>query len=136
MTTNGNNNYSIVCHNYRHLNYRYFLKKENELEVEKLYQLYEDNQPLQLNYQLTHLKNGKYKIKTHSVSGESGNIQSELQKLGNVGTLSGGEIEYLERICTPQIQIRTCQVTENVLNFETKMQAQEIQYIHISYLYE
>ncbi len=136
VTTSGNNEYFIVCHNYRHLNYKYFLKKENELETEKLYQLFEDNQPLQLNYQLTHLKNGKYKIKTHSVSEDFGNIQKELYKLGNVGSLSGTEIEYLERICTPHIQIRTCQVTENVLNFETKMQAQEIQYIHISYLYE
>ena len=136
VTTNGNNNYSIVCHNYRHLNYKYFLKSENELEAEKLYQLYEDNQPVQINYQLTHLKNGKYKVKTYSVSEESGSIQKEWQKLGYGGPLSGSEIDYLKRICTPHIQIRTCDVTRNVLNFETRMQAQEIQYIHISYLYE
>ena len=136
VTTNGNNNYSIVCHNYRHLNYKYYLKKENELDAEKLYQLFEDNQPLQLNYQFTHLKNGRYKIKTYSVSDEFGSIQKEVLKLGDTGSLSGTEIEYLEQICTPHIQIRTCQVNGNVLNFETRMQAQEIQYIHISYLYE
>ena len=136
VTTNGNDNYSIVCHNYRHLSYRYFLKREDELEIEKLYQLFEDNQPLQLNFQLTNVKNGTYKIKTYSVSEEQGNVQKEWQRLGDTGSLSVTEIEYLKRICTPHIRIRTCQVTKNVLNFETRMLAQEIQYIHISYLYE
>lgn len=138
ITTNGNNNYSIVCHNYKHLNYKYYLKMEKELEIDKLYQLFEDNQSGQLNYQFTNVKNGKYKIKTYSVSDESGNIQREWFRLGNgnAGPLSKVEIEYLKRITTPFIQIRTCQVTKNVLNFETKLRPQEIQYIHISYLYE
>ena len=133
---NGNNNYSIVCHNYRHLNYKYFLKKENQLNEEKLYQLYEDSQALQLNYQLTNVKNGKYKIKTYSVSEEQGSIQKEWQRLGKIESLSNAEIEYLKQICTPHIQIRVCEVSGNVLNFETRMLPQEIQYIHISYLYE
>ena len=136
VTTNGNNNYSIVCHNYKHLNYKYYLKKEKELEIDKIYQLFEDNQPSQLNYQFTNVKNGKYKIKTYYVSEESGNIQREWYKLGSVESLSNLEIEYLKRITAPRIQIRTCQVTRNVLNFETRMLPQEIQYIHISYLYE
>lgn len=136
VTTNGNNNYSIVCHNYRHLNYKYFLKKENQLNEEKLYQLYEDSQALQLNYQLTNVKNGKYKIKTYSVSEEQGSIQKEWQRLGKIESLSNAEIEYLKQICTPHIQIRVCEVSGNVLNFETRMLPQEIQYIHISYLYE
>ena len=136
VTTNGNNNYSIVCHNYRHLNYRYFLKKEDELEQEKLYQLFEDSQALHLNYQLTHVKNGKYKIKTYSVNDDHGSIQKELERAGGADQVTGREVEYLKRICTPHIAVRTCQVKKNVLNFETVMQAQEIQYIHISYLYE
>ncbi len=136
VTTNGNNNYSIVCHNYRHLNYKYYLKKENDLEVGKAYQLFEDNLALKLNCRFTNMKNGKYKIKTYSISDEFGNIQEEWLKIGDADTLSKSEIEYLKRICTPHIRIRTCQVEKNVLNFETRMQAQEIQYIHISYLYE
>ena len=136
VSTNGNNNYSIVCHNYRHLNYKYYLKAENRLEEEKLYQLFEDNQALQLNYQLNNVKNGKYKVKTYSVSDEQGSIQKEWQRLGKIESLSNAEIEYLKQICKPHIQIRVCEVTGNTLNFETRMQAQEIQYIHISYLYD
>ena len=72
VTTNGNSDFSIVCHNYRHLNYKYYMKSEDELEFEKLYQLYEDNQNRQVNYQLTRVKNGSYKIKTYSVNAEYG----------------------------------------------------------------
>ena len=91
---------------------------------------------MQLNYQLTNVKNGKYKIKTYSVSEEQGSIQKEWQRLGKIESLSNAEIEYLKQICTPHIQIRVCEVSGNVLNFETRMLPQEIQYIHISYLYE
>ena len=136
VTTNGNNRYSIVCHNYRHLNYKYYLKKENALDAESLPRLYEDNQPVQLNYQLAGLKNGTYKIKTYSVNDENGNVQQEMTRLGITEGLSGMEIDYLKRICTPKIRIRLSQVEAEVLNFETKLQAQEFQYIHISYLYE
>ena len=98
--------------------------------------MFEDNQALKLNCRFTNMKNGKYKIKTYSISDEFGNIQEEWLKIGDADTLSKSEIEYLKRICTPHIRIRTCQVEKKVLNFETRMQAQEIQYIHISYLYE
>ncbi|WP_281550016.1 GH39 family glycosyl hydrolase [Murimonas intestini] len=136
VTTNGNSDFSIVCHNYRHLNYKYYMKSEDELEFEKLYQLYEDNQNRQVNYQLTRVKNGSYKIKTYSVNAEYGSAQEEIYRVGEAGSLSRQEIDYIKRVCTPRIQIRQCQVNSNVLNFETKMRAQEIQYIHISYLYE
>ena len=136
VTTNGNNNYSIVCHNYRHLNYKYYLKEEDHLEEDRLYQLYEDNQSLKLSFQLANLQNGRYKIKTYSINEEQGSVQKEWQKLGKIEFLSGAEIAYLNQMCCPHIQIRISEVTGNTLHFETRMQAQEIQYIHISYLYD
>ncbi|MCD8154818.1 MAG: helix-turn-helix domain-containing protein [Clostridiales bacterium] len=136
VTTNGNNNYSIVCHNYRHLNYRYYLSPEDSLNPGKLSLLYEDNQSREMNFQLKNVKNGRYKVKTYSVSPEHGSAQEEWQKIGAVGVLNQQEVEYLIRISTPHIQIRECEVKQNVLNFETVLKAQEIQLIHITYLYE
>ncbi len=136
VTASENNNFSIVCHNYRHLNFKYFLKAEDELEQDKLYQLYEDNQSRRLAYRLTGLKNGRYKIKTYSVSTEYGSAKAEMGRMGEDALLNREDVEYLKRICTPRIQIRQYQATSHTLNFETKMKAQEIQYIHISYFYE
>jgi beta-xylosidase len=136
VTTNGHNSYYIACHNYRHLNYKYYLKSEDELEIEKLYQLFEDNAALQLNYQLTNVPNGRYKIKTYAVNWENGNVQEEWREMGLSDHLTIQEVEYLKRICTPSIQIKECDVKNKNLNFEVNIKAQEIQYIHISYLYE
>lgn len=136
VTTSGNNNYSIVCHNYRHLNYKYYLKKEDELELSRLTQLYEDNLACQVNYQLAGVKNGRYKIKTDSISSDSGSVQEELARIGESSSLSRQEFDYVKQICVPRISIRQIEVKNHLLNFETRMRPQEIQYIHISYLYE
>lgn len=136
VTTNGHNSYYIACHNYRHLNYKYYLKSENEVELEKMYQLYEDNSARQLNYQLTNVKNGRYKIKTYAINGDNGSVQEEWRKMGLSNQLTKQEVDYLKRICTPFIQIKEYEVTNQILNFEVLIKAQEIQYLHISYLFE
>lgn len=136
VTTNGHNNYYIACHNYRHLNYKYYLKSENEVELENLNQLYEDNGMLQLNYQFTNVMNGRYKIKTYAINEDNGSVQEEWRRMGLNNQLTKQEVDYLKRICTPFIQIREYEVKNQVLNFEVKIKAQEIQYLHISYLFE
>lgn len=136
VTTNKNNSYYIACHNYRHLNYKYYLKSEDELELKKLYQVFEDNLALQLNYQLTNVQNGRYKIKTYAISSENGSVQEEWRKMGLSEHLTKQEVDYLKRISTPYIQIKEYEVRNHTLNFEVHIKAQEIQYIHISYLYE
>lgn len=136
VTTNGHNSYYIACHNYRHLNYKYYLKSENEFELESLHQLYEDKDILRINYQLRNVKNGRYKIKTYAINEDNGSVQEEWCRMGLNNQLSKQEVDYLKRICTPYIQIREYEVKNQVLNFDVKMKAQEIQYLYISYLYE
>lgn len=136
VTTNAHNSYYIACHNYRHLNYKYFLKSEDEVELEKMYQIFEDNGMLQLNYQLVNIKNGRYKIKTYAISADNGSVQEEWRKMGLSDHLTKQEVEYLKRICTPYIQIQECEAKDQKLNFEVQIKAQEIKYIHISYLYQ
>jgi len=136
VTTNGHNSYYIACHNYRHFNYKYYLKSEDELEQEVMYQLFEDNSLLQLTYQLSNIKNGRYKIKTYSINEDYGSVQETWRRMGLNNQLTKQEVDYLKRICIPHIQIKEYEVRDNVLNFTVNMKAQEIQYLHISYLYE
>jgi len=135
VTTNAHNSYYIACHNYRHLNYKYYLKPEDEVELERMYRLFEDNGMVQLNYQLTNIKNGRYKIKTYAISQDNGSVQEEWRKMGLSDHLNKQEVEYLKRICTPYIQIQECEARDRKLNFEIPIKGQEIKYIHISYLY-
>lgn len=136
VTTNGHDSYYIACHNYRHLNYRYYLKTEDEIELDKQSQLFEDRLPLKMNFRFSHVRNGRYKIKTYALNDESGSVQEEWEKMGLSDHLTRQEVDYLKRICIPYIQIKEYEVHDETLSFELNIQAQEIMFIHISYLFE
>ena len=135
ITTDSYDNYFIACHNYQHLNYKYYLKAEDQQDINRLYELYDNNQILELNFCLDHVKNGKYKIKIYSINDTYGSVQEEWKNLSFSKQLSKSEVDYLKRVCTPRIQIIECAVEIGTLEFGVKMSPQEIQYIHISYLY-
>lgn len=136
ITDKGHNNYAIACHNYRHLNYKYYLKSEDEISISKQYQVFEDNKELKLNYQIGGIENGNYQVTIYCVNQMNGSVQDEWGKMEYSEHLTKNEIEYLNRICTPHIFMKICKVKDGKLNLETKLMPQEIQYIKIQYLYD
>lgn len=136
VTTDGHDNYFIVCHNYQHLNYKYYLKPEDKQDIDQLYQLYEDNQILQMDILLNHVKKGRYKVKCYFINDLHGSVQEEWKNMGKSVSLSKQEAEYLKRVCIPRIQIQEYTAENGRLEFEANMRPQEIRYIHVSYLYE
>ncbi len=133
VTTNGYDNYSVVCHNYKHPSFKYYMRPEDFTEVERSRQLFDDNESLKLNFQIKHVKNGTYQIKTRSLNTVNGSVQDEWLRMDLSDNLNKQDIDYLRQICTPHISIRTCTVTNSTLNFETVLKPQEIQYIHLLY---
>lgn len=136
ITDKGHNNFAIACHNYRHLNYKYYLKNEDEISIDKQYQLFEDHKELKIDYQIAGILNGSYQVTIYYLNQLNGSVQDEWGKMGYSKHLAKNEIEYLNRICTPHIFMKTCKVTDGKLNLETKLMAQEVQYIKIHYLYD
>lgn len=134
LTHNGKGIFFIACHNYKHFNFRYYTQKENEIEVENQQRLFEDNESLQLHFKIHHVNNGRYCVKTFSVSEEYGNIQTEWRKMEYFSELSPLEYSYLREICQPRLSIRQLEVTDGVLEFETRLEAQETQGIVIGEL--
>ncbi len=133
VTTNGYDNYSAVCHNYKHPSFKYYMRPEDLTGVGQLRQLFDDNETLKLNFQIKHVKNGTYQIKTRSLNTVNGSVQDEWLRMDLSDNLNKQDIDYLRQICTPHISIRTCTVTNSTLNFETVLKPQEIQYIHLLY---
>lgn len=136
MTTDGYDNYFIVCHNYQHLNYKYYLKEEDKQDINHLYRLYEDNQGMHLDFLLHNVRRGKYKVKSYFINDICGSVQDEWKNMGLPQGLTKQEVDYLRRVCIPRIQMQECMSKKNELEFHIKMRPQEIQYIHVSYLYE
>jgi xylan 1,4-beta-xylosidase len=136
LTSGSHNDYFIACHNYRHLNYKYYLKQEDDISIQKQYQMFEDNEELKIIYQIQNIQSGNYQVKIYSVNSKNGSVQDEWKNMSIDTHLSKKEVDYLNRICTPRIFIKTCAVNDGVLVLETKLLPQEIQHIHIQYLYK
>lgn len=133
VTTSGHENYSVACHNYKHPNFKYYMRSEDITDIDQQNELFDNNELLKLNFQIKHVKNGTYQVKTRSLNQMNGSVQDEWLKMGLSENLNKQDIDYLKQICTPHITIRICEVTEGVLNFETVLQPEEIQYIHLLY---
>ncbi len=123
-----------MCHNFKRLDLRYFLKSEDIHDIAKLSDYYENNEDRQFSFHLKNTAKGNYIVKTHSVSEADGNIYKEWSRMGLPRQLSNSELEYLKNISVPGIQIIQCEVENNTLSINTVLTPQEIQYIHISLL--
>ena len=133
ITSNGRDSYTIICHNYRKPNFRYALKAEDKIGISEHKNLFESNEKIRLQFQIKNVKNGDYLIRTYSLNDANGSVQSEWVKLGLLKNMNKEDIDYLKRICTPRITIKSCTVKDNTLMIDTVLDVQEIQYIHLTY---
>jgi beta-xylosidase/AraC-like DNA-binding protein len=133
ITANNHNGYYIACHNYKHFNYYYYLKPEDEVKPKEQGKIFNDYDNLRLNFQLKNLLNGQYNVKTYSISREHGSVLNEWMRMDEIGDLDKDEIDYLKRISTPRLTIKRCEVEEELLNLEVTLEPHEFNIIHICY---
>ncbi|HHV11516.1 MAG TPA: helix-turn-helix domain-containing protein [Clostridiales bacterium] len=135
MTYCGHSNYCIVCHNYKHYNYSYFLRMENEIGIREINQMFIDRDKINLKFHINNVKNGSYQIKIHSINQHHGSVQDEWMRMNLITAANKEEIEYLKRVCTPRLSVIRCDVKDSTLNAEATLEPNEIQYIQIMYQY-
>lgn len=136
VTADDRENYSIVCHNYVSPNFKYYIKKEDEVEVRKQFLLFDDAEAIKLSFRIRHVRNGKYLVKIHSLNEDYGSVQDEWGAMNYSENLSQNDIQYLRDISTPKIRIMEENVENDVLEVETVLKPQEIQSIHLVYQLE
>lgn len=134
ITTSGRDSYSIACHNYKHPNIQYYMKREDDIDIRKIHQFFDDLRPLKISFRIRNVRNGTYQMKIRSINTRYGSVQNEWLRMGLSDNLNSQDVDYLRNICTPHITIQNCTVTDNTLIFDTILEAQEIQYIHLIFL--
>lgn len=136
VTKTAGGNYSIVCHHFVAPNFRYYLRSEDEIDVRKQFLLFDEEPIMFLRFRITDVENGRYLIKFRSLSSEHGSVQDEWAAMDYNTNLGAADIKYLRNISTPRITIIERTVTNHVLELETSLIPQEMQYIHLRYLIE
>ena len=135
LTYCGHSNYGIACHNYKHYDYSYFLRLENEISVREANRMFADRDRIHLKFHIRNVKNGNYQIKVHSINQSYGSVQDEWIRMDLIAAVNKEEAEYLKRVCIPRLSIIRRDVTDTILNLEVILEPNEIQYIQIMYQY-
>lgn len=129
VTDNNHGNWSIVCHNYTHLNYKYFLLEEGVLEVNEMQEIVLDTKRLKLTFMLPGTENELYRIRIWSINSEHGSALNEWIRMGCPEEMNKEDIEYLKAVSAPQMKIIDIAVKNGGLMIESLLEQNEIQLI-------
>lgn len=135
VSDNGHENWRIVCHNLKSLNYQYGLIQEDEISIYEQNNLFVDIKKTRLHFELPVKRNGNYHLRIYSVNNKYGSVQDEWIAMSGPEELSQEDINYLKRIMTPHMNIMHIKVDNNKLIFDIILEPNEIQFIHAEYKY-
>lgn len=130
ITGNSRGSFRLACHNFRQLNFNYYLMDESKIELANLSHLFEDNESLNLHIKISGVSNGIYFIKSRLINQVHGSVQDEWGRF-NTNELSINEQDYLQRISTPRLVNQQMKVDNNHLEFSLQLAPHEIRYLHI-----
>ena len=131
VTTDGHNCFGIICHNQKVLNYNYYLAPEDKVERERIWNYFEDRNPLQLKLRLTDVPEGTYQVKIYRIHNEAGAPLRAWEEMGYETELTRNDVKYLRRICSPRLTIHTAQTESNTLPLELTLESNEICFVRI-----
>lgn len=131
ITASGHHMWRMVCHNYKKLNYNFYLTPEDEIRYEEISSMFEDNHQLKIRFKMKNLENGIYMVKTSYINQNTGSIQDEWARMDKESDLDIEEIEYLKRITTPQRAMKKYLVNNHMLEFEVNLEPNEIRNVYI-----
>lgn len=132
VTGNDRGSFRLVCHNYKTLNYNYYMAQEDEIQIRDIPYMADDRGYLTIRLALEHIKKGCYLIKQQRIASGFGSVQDEWQELNLETELSIQEQEYLRRRATPRLSISQAETEGGRLELTIELQPNEIQYVQIS----
>ncbi|MFJ7978002.1 helix-turn-helix domain-containing protein [Peribacillus sp. NPDC096379] len=131
ITGNSRGSFRIACHNFKKLNFNYYLMDESKIEVSSLSHLFEEHESLNIKIRIKNIENGVYVIKTSLINSEYGSVQDEWIRLNSEEKLNISEQNYLKRISTPRLLNTYITVEKHVLDFNVQLKPNEFRNLHI-----
>ena len=135
ISTDGYNNYAIVCHNQQKLNEFYYLTPETKIQKDGIWKYFDQTHQLELRISLTDVKEGNYKIKTYRINNKYGSALDIWAAMNYENNLSRNDIDHLKKVCEPSISIRNIKAENQVLNIQETLEPNEIILIRVHYEY-
>ncbi len=134
ITKKSSYNYEIITYNYKHFDYFYCLKEENPAGLEQYYNIFENQETLNLSIDLKGVKSGRYRIKKYVLSREHGSIFDEWVNMNSIHNIKKDEIDYLKQICVPKQTVFYVKCIDE-LKVESILSPHEVNFYEITFEY-
>lgn len=135
VTKSTDDNFSIICHNYKtlHADFYHYMS-ESELKIDELIDGFIDKEALRYRFNLRALVNSHYELKILRVNSTAGNIINGWRDLGDRVNLRKQDIDYLLRIAQPQVSYQQLYAVKDELQWEVELEANEFIYMSVTKL--
>ncbi|MGN1193345.1 MAG: helix-turn-helix domain-containing protein [Dorea sp.] len=132
ITENDRGSFRMVCHNFKELNYNYYMTPENKVQIKDIPQMIDNREYLTIHLKLENIKNGTYVVKQKRINKNYGSIQDEWSQLNMTSELTMDEMEYLKKINAPKLSIQEVETADRKLELDILLEPNEIQHLYIS----
>ncbi|WP_160689666.1 helix-turn-helix domain-containing protein [Clostridium sp. C2-6-12] len=134
ITKESSYSYQIITYNYKHFNYFYCLSEEASINLDQYYNIFENEQKLNINITLSGIKKGRYRIKKYILNREHGSIFDEWLNMNSIYNIKKDEIEYLKQICVPKQKVFYVESIDE-LKVESCLSPHEVNLYEITFEY-
>lgn len=132
ITGSGEGKYYILCFNYKWFGINYFVQKEMVEDPDGMKDIFEDENPLELEFRLDNmLPKTEYIIKKRTVGKASGSVLDEWKQFRYDRKLSDSDIRYIRDSCFPKMSMERINSGEGELCLHVVLQANEVALLHI-----
>lgn len=134
VTKKTGDRYQIIFFNYKHFDYSYYLNPEGSADISEQYDIFENNDALNISLELQGISNGKYRIKEHRLNRDQGSILDEWLKFGSVYDIKPDEVEYLKQKSVPYMKVDHNVVEKNSIIITGELQPHEVRLYELNLL--
>nr|MDP5192895.1 helix-turn-helix domain-containing protein [Neobacillus sp. 179.-C4.2 HS] len=135
VTKKSGNRYQVLCFNYKHFNYSYYLHPEGSTGIHEQYEIFENNEPLNLSLELQGIANGKYRVKELKLNRDHGSILDEWLRFGVVDDIKPDEVDYFKQICVPHMKVEHSLVENHSIVLKGELQPHEVRLFELNLLF-
>ena len=123
----------ILCANLRPMGPKYYLTEENSYRPQEISGLYRnrDGRNVEIFLECGELE-GVYTVRHTVLNEKKGSVLDRWVDFGCAADLTRGDLEYLERVSTPEITVNQARILGGVLGISFQMEPNEVRFIRLT----
>jgi len=134
VTKKSGDRYQVLCFNYKHFNYSFYFHSEGSIGIHEQYDIFENNEYLNLTLKIQGISNGNYRIKELKLNRNYGSVLDKWLEFGVADDMKQDEVNYLKQICVPHIKVEQSLVKDHSIVLKGELQPHEVRLFELNLL--